>query len=73
MIDNNKVKPTHLQRCAYVYVRQSTAAQVEYNRESTQRQYNFVDRAISLGWSKQPGRSGSDHDKFMKFMNKLCV
>ena len=53
MIDNNKIKPTHLQRCAYVYVRQSTAAQVEYNRESTQRQYKLVDRAITLGWSKQ--------------------
>ena len=53
MIDNGKIKPTHLQRCAYVYVRQSTATQVEYNRESTQRQYNLVERAISLGWSKQ--------------------
>ena len=53
MINNDKVKPTHLQRCAYVYVRQSTAAQVEYNRESTKRQYKLVDRAIGLGWSKQ--------------------
>jgi DNA invertase Pin-like site-specific DNA recombinase/transposase len=53
MIDNNKIKPTHLQRCAYVYVRQSTATQVEYNRESTKRQYKLVDRAIGFGWSKQ--------------------
>jgi DNA invertase Pin-like site-specific DNA recombinase len=36
-----------------VYVRQSTATQVEYNRESTKRQYKLADRAIGLGWSKQ--------------------
>lgn len=53
MSDNQKIKSSHLQRCAYVYVRQSTAAQVEYNRESTDRQYKLVDRAIGLGWSKQ--------------------
>jgi len=53
MIDNHKIKPTHLQRRTYVYVRQSTAAQVEFNRESTQRQYKLVDRATALGWSKQ--------------------
>ncbi len=52
MSDNGKVKLTHLQRCAYVYVRQSTAAQVEYNRESTDRQYKLVERAIRLGWAK---------------------
>lgn len=52
MSDNPKLKSTHLQRCAYVYVRQSTASQVEYNRESTDRQYKLVDRAISLGWPK---------------------
>jgi DNA invertase Pin-like site-specific DNA recombinase len=49
---NEKIKPTHLQRCVYVYVRQSTATQVENNRESTDRQYKLVDRAISLGWPK---------------------
>jgi DNA invertase Pin-like site-specific DNA recombinase len=52
MSDNEKVKPTHLQRCAYIYVRQSTAAQLEHNPESTDRQYKLVDRAIRLGWPK---------------------
>lgn len=52
MIDNQKIKPTHLQRQAFVYVRQSTAAQVEFNRESTDRQYKLKDRVISLGWAK---------------------
>jgi DNA invertase Pin-like site-specific DNA recombinase/predicted DNA-binding transcriptional regulator AlpA len=53
MNDNPKVQPTHLQRWAYVYVRQSTAAQVAVNRESTQRQYRLSDRALQLGWPSQ--------------------
>ena len=67
MTDNTKIKPAHLQRAAFVYVRQSTAAQVERNRESTQRQYRLVERAISLGWTRErvtlidedQGRSGA--------------
>lgn len=47
---HDKIKPTHLQRSAYVYVRQSTAAQVHYNRESTDRQYKLTERALRLGW-----------------------
>jgi DNA invertase Pin-like site-specific DNA recombinase len=49
---NDKIKPTHLERCVYVYVRQSTAAQVQYNRESTDRQYKLTERALRLGWSQ---------------------
>ena len=52
MSANEKIKPTHLQRCTYVYVRQSTAAQVQYNRESTDRQYKLAERAMRLGWSQ---------------------
>jgi len=48
-----KVTASHLRRRACVYVRQSTAAQVEFNRESTQRQYRLVDRAVALGWSRE--------------------
>jgi DNA invertase Pin-like site-specific DNA recombinase/predicted DNA-binding transcriptional regulator AlpA len=50
MSDTNKIKPTHVQRTAFVYVRQSSTAQVEHHRESTQRQYALVQRAVSLGW-----------------------
>jgi len=52
-MSNNKIQPTHLGRPAVVYVRQSTASQVEHNRESTDRQYKLKDRAISLGWPEQ--------------------
>ena len=53
MTDSSKIKTSHLQRAAYVYVRQSTPGQVEHNRESTARQYALADRACQLGWPKQ--------------------
>jgi DNA invertase Pin-like site-specific DNA recombinase len=46
----SKVERQHLQRRAYVYVRQSTVAQVERNAESRERQYELVERAVALGW-----------------------
>ena len=49
-MSETKVRPTHLRRAAVVYVRQSTAAQVEQNRESTRRQYDLTERARQLGW-----------------------
>jgi excisionase family DNA binding protein len=52
MPESNKIKPSHLRRAAFVYVRQSTATQVEYHRESTQRQYALVDKACALGWQR---------------------
>jgi len=53
MINNSsKITASHLQRLAYIYVRQSTATQVERNRESTNRQYKLFDRARNLGWPK---------------------
>ena len=45
-----KVQPAHLRRAAFVYVRQSSAAQVEHHRESTRRQYDLTERARKLGW-----------------------
>ena len=52
MSANERIKPTHLQRCTYVYVQQSTATQLQYNREPTDRQYKLTGRALRLGWSK---------------------
>ena len=51
MTDPSKIKPTHTQRAAFIYVRQSTPSQVEHNRESTARQYALAERACQLGWS----------------------
>src|SRR5439155_25736623 len=50
---DNKIKAVHRQRAALVYIRQSTASQVEHNRESTARQYALVQRACDLGWAKE--------------------
>jgi DNA invertase Pin-like site-specific DNA recombinase len=45
-----KVTAEHLVRSAFVYVRQSSARQVEYNLESQRRQYNMRQQANDLGW-----------------------
>ncbi len=66
-----KVQPHHLDRLAVVYVRQSTPKQVLDNRESTDRQYQLVDRAVALGWRPDRilvidddlGRSGRTADR----------
>lgn len=47
---SEKIRPTHLERKACVYVRQSSFVQVVEHRESTMRQYDLRQRAIDLGW-----------------------
>ena len=50
MNESLKVQPHHLQRSAYLYVRQSSMRQVIENVESTKRQYALRNRATALGW-----------------------
>jgi hypothetical protein len=50
MNERAKITSSHLSRQAIVYLRQSSAAQVENNRESTQRQYALATKARELGW-----------------------
>lgn len=52
MSKEGKITAEHLRRLACVYVRQSSAAQVEHNRESRERQYALVERALALGWRR---------------------
>jgi DNA invertase Pin-like site-specific DNA recombinase/uncharacterized protein YndB with AHSA1/START domain len=84
MTDPSKINPSHLQRAAYVYIRQSTPGQVEHNRESTARQYALADRACQLGWPKQQvfvidedlGLSGSSADKrsgFARLISEVAL
>jgi len=47
-----KVKTTHLERQAVIYVRQSSPQQVELHLESQRRQYQLVELAQKLGWSE---------------------
>ena len=50
MNDVTKISASHLRRLAYIYLRQSTPAQLEHHKESTQRQYALVSKATTLGW-----------------------
>jgi len=47
---SDKIKPHHLERKAILYVRQSSAYQVQNNLESQKLQYAMRDRLCSLGW-----------------------
>jgi DNA invertase Pin-like site-specific DNA recombinase len=46
----SKVTTAHLAKLAYVYIRQSSLGQVLHHRESTDIQYQLVERATQLGW-----------------------
>jgi DNA invertase Pin-like site-specific DNA recombinase len=48
----SKINAEHLARAAYVYVRQSTADQLQHNHESRRRQYALAERARSLGFAE---------------------
>jgi hypothetical protein len=46
----SKITAEHLERRAYVYVRQSTHDQLLHNLESQRRRHALADRARQLGW-----------------------
>ncbi|MEM5390102.1 recombinase family protein [Paraburkholderia phymatum] len=47
---NPKITQQHHSKPAYIYIRQSTLAQVRHHHESTERQYALKDKALALGW-----------------------
>src|ERR1700704_6811188 len=67
MITSDLIQPTHLQRRAVIYVRQSSPSQVINNRESARLQYALKRRALERGWHERDtvvidadlGRTGS--------------
>jgi len=70
-----KLKSTHLERSAYLYIRQSTLRQVYENTESTKRQYALKKKAEALGWPEDLiitidsdlGQSGASSDNRQGF------
>ena len=50
---NMKITQAHQSKPAYIYVRQSTLAQVRHHQESTERQYALKDKALALGWPQR--------------------
>ena len=49
---NPKISEQQQSKPAYIYVRQSTLAQVRHHQESTERQYALRQKALELGWSE---------------------
>jgi hypothetical protein len=63
-----KIAARHRDRRAYIYIRQSSAKQVQHHGESRRNQYALVERAVALGWAAERvhvidvdlGQSGQD-------------
>ncbi len=80
---HQKITARHLQRDAYLYVRQSTVRQVFENQESTKRQYALRQRAVALGWPLERitvidtdlGQSGASTDRegFQKLVTEVSM
>jgi DNA invertase Pin-like site-specific DNA recombinase len=76
----SKINANHLQREAYVYVRQSTPGQVKNHVESRRLQYALAERATQLGWRSptiiddDQGRSASGIHRlgFESLLGALC-
>src|SRR5260370_29617939 len=54
---NSKITEQHRNRPAYIYVRQSTNAQVLHHQESTARQNALRTMALDMGWSESAIRT----------------
>jgi DNA invertase Pin-like site-specific DNA recombinase len=52
MSASEAIQPSHLERLALVYVRQSSPHQVLANQESLKLQYNLQQRACAAGWDQ---------------------
>src|SRR6266849_7199285 len=80
----SKIRATHLERTAIVYVRQSSPAQMRDNPESRARQYALVEEAAQLGWPASKievidadlgisGRSAERRSGFREVVSRVCL
>ncbi len=78
---SEKLQQHHLDRYAFVYVRQSTGHQVRNHVQGRQRQYDLSDRARELGFSQvelideDQGKSGSglvERPGFAALLSAVC-
>lgn len=78
---SDKIRSEHLERTAYVYVRQSSTHQVREHKEGQQLQFALADRARQLGFQRvvvidlDLGRSGSglqDRPGFAQLLAAVC-
>jgi DNA invertase Pin-like site-specific DNA recombinase len=79
-----KITAGHTGRKACVYLRQSTAGQLRLHRESTERQYQFQQRALQLGWNPErveildrdlglSGTSMTEREDFKKLVAEVSL
>lgn len=79
-----KIQRAHLERLAYVYVRQSSVAQVLEHQESLRRQSGLARRAVELGWAPdrvhvidedlgQSGRAAEGRSGFQKLAQEVSL
>lgn len=79
-----KVRADHLNRNAYLYIRQSTLRQVFENKESTLRQYDLRQQAVALGWPMdrivvidsdlgQSAATAADREGFQKLVTEVSL
>ena len=78
---SDKIQAAHLERCAFVYVRQSSLQQVRSHTEGQRQQYALVERARAMGFretvliDEDQGRSGSgqqDRPGFGRLLSGVC-
>ena len=79
-----KIEDQHRQKAAYIYLRQSSMAQVRHHQESTERQYALKEKALELGWTpamirtldRDLGISGAQmtgREDFKTLMADVCM
>jgi DNA invertase Pin-like site-specific DNA recombinase len=79
-----KITAMHLERLAYIYVRQSSPKQVKHNQESQVLQYQLAQRAEALGWARErirvidtdqatSARSSTYRDGFQELVTEVSL
>ena len=80
----HKIRASHLERQAVIYIRQSTPMQVRENTGSTTRQYDLARKALNLGWDQtniriidqdqaQSGASSRGRDGFQMLVAEVSL
>jgi DNA invertase Pin-like site-specific DNA recombinase len=78
---SEKIQPSHIEREACVYIRQSTMQQVRTRLEGQRRQYDLRERALALGFQRvvvideDQGRSGTgsvERPGFGRLLAAVC-
>ena len=79
---SDKIRPHHLERKAILYIRQSSAYQVNHNLESQKLQYGMEERLRQLGWraieivDEDLGRSAAGTERragFERMVAEVCL